>query len=165
MATTVTPIDPITLESQIYSPQDIGALSPDLISPVFDPSTDYIEYTISSPDESFQITDQNFNNFLITNTSADTGVAFSVDLDPERDLRNKGFNNGSYITLYRFLKNQLNSSSETRPYFIKEISPDRTELRLSSNIVTNDELTSLISSFKLTANSAEYFQDFYLNFC
>jgi len=164
MATIVTPIDPITLESQIYSPQDIGALSPDLISPVFDPSTDYIEYTISSPDESFQITDQNFNNFLITNTSADTGVAFSVDLDPERDLRNKGFNNGSYITLYRFLKNQLNSSSETRPYFIKEISPDRTELRLSSNIITNDELTSLISSFKLTTNSAEYFQDFYLNF-
>jgi hypothetical protein len=46
MATLITPIDPITLESQIYSPQDITALSPETISPVFDPSTDYVEYTI-----------------------------------------------------------------------------------------------------------------------
>lgn len=164
MATIITPIDPITLESQAYSSQDIGALSPETISPIFDPSIDYIEYTVSSPDESFQITDQNLEGFIISNAAADTGVAFSVDLDPEKDLRNKGFNNGSYITLYKFLRNQLNSSSETRPYFIKEISPDRTELRLSSNTITNDELTSLISNFKLLTNSAEYFQDFYLNF-
>jgi hypothetical protein len=164
MATIITPIDPITLESQIYSSQDIGALSPETVSPVFDPNIDYVEYTVSSPDKSFQITDQNLEGFIITNTAAGTGVAFSIDLNPEEDLRNKGFSNGSYITLYKFLRNQLNSSSDTRPYFIKEISPDRTELKLSSNTITNDELISLISNFKLLTNSAEYFQDFYLNF-
>ena len=164
MATLITPIDPITLESQIYSPQDITALSPETISPVFDPSTDYVEYTISSPDKSFQITDQTLEQFTIANSSADTGVAFSIDLDPERDLKSKGFNNGTYITLYKFLKNQLKSSSDNRAYFIKELSPDRTELRLASNTITNDELVSSVNDFKLTLNSSEYFQDFYLNF-
>jgi hypothetical protein len=164
MATLITPIDPITLESQTYSSQDVTALSPELVSPVFDPSMDYVEYTISSPDRSFQITDQALEKFTISNSSADTGVAFSIDLNPEDDLRSKGFSNGAYITLYKFLRNQLSSSSDDRAYFIKELSPDRTELKLASNTITNDDLISYVNDFKLTLNSSEYFQDFYLNF-
>ena len=49
-------------------------------------------------------------------------------------------------------------------YFIKEISPDRTELRLASNVISNDDLTTLANQFKAEINSSEYFQDFYLNF-
>jgi hypothetical protein len=67
MATTINNIDPITFETQTYSPQDTLAMSPEIVSPVFDPSKgDYVEYTIISSDSSFQITDQNLTNITIT---------------------------------------------------------------------------------------------------
>jgi hypothetical protein len=165
MATTITEINPITFETQTYSSQDVVAMSPEVVNSIFDPSRgSYVEYTILSPDNSFQITDQDLGGIIITSTEAGTGAVFNIDLDPERDLRNKGFANGEYNVVYKFLKNELNSSSDTRPYFIKEISPDRTELRLASNTLTNDELINIVNDFKLQINSSTYFQDFYLNF-
>jgi hypothetical protein len=165
MATLINEIDPITFETQNYTPQDVSAMSPEIVNPVFDPSRgDYIEYTIISPDNSFQITDQNLENIIITSTDASNGVVFNIDLDPERDLKNKGFSNGEYNVVYNFLQKELGSSSDNRAYFIKEISPDRTELKLASNIFSNDELVTLANDFKAQLNSSEYFQDFYLNF-
>lgn len=165
MAAIVNEINPVTFEIQTYSSQDVTAMSPEVINSVFDPNKgSYIEYTILSPDNSFQITDQNLEDITITSTEAGTGAVFNIDLDPERDLKNRGFINGEYNVIYKFLKNELSSSSDTRPYFIKEISPDRTELRLSSNIISNDELITIVNNFKQQINSLEYFQDFYLNF-
>jgi hypothetical protein len=165
MATLINEIDPITFETQNYSPQDISAMSPEIVNSVFDPSKgDYVEYTIISPDNSFQVTDQNLENIIITSTDASNGVVFNINLDPEKDLKNKGFTNGEYNVVYNFLRKELGSSSDNRAYFIKEISPDRTELKLASNIFSNDELVTLANDFKAQLNSSEYFQDFYLNF-
>ena len=165
MATLINEIDPITFELQTYSSQDVSAMSSEVVNPVFDPSKgDYVEYTIISSDNSFQITDQNLEKVVVTNIDANTGVVFNIDLNPEKDLRDKGFTNGEYNVVYNFLRNQLSSSSDNRPFFIKEISPDRTELRLASNIISNDDLVTLANQFKSQLNSSEYFQDFYLNF-
>ena len=166
MAVNIVNINPDTLEIQTYSPQDISVLSPDVISSLFDPSRgDYVEYTITTPNNSFQITDQNFIGVTVDNVAADTGVAFNANVDPEKDLRNKGFNNGEYNVIYRFLRNELNSSSNERIFFIKEISGDRTELRLGVNSLSNTSLEADIATFKTTLSSTlEYFQDFYLNF-
>ena len=166
MATLVTNIDPITLETQTYSPQDVSVLSPEVISPVFDPSKgDYVEYTIISPNRDFQITEQNLTNITVTSNDAINGAVFNINLNPENDLRNKGFNNGEYNVIYSFLKNELNSSSDDRIFYIKEISSDRTELKLATNNLTNTSLEVAVSNFKNTLNSdIQYFQDFYLNF-
>ena len=78
MATIINNIDPITLELQTYSSQDISVLSPEVISPIFDPSKgDYVEFTIISPNREFQITDQNLENISITSTDASTGATFN----------------------------------------------------------------------------------------
>ena len=166
MATIINPIDPITLEIQTYSPQDISILSPEVISPIFDPSRgDYVEFTIASPNQEFQVTDQNLENITITSTDASNGAVFNINLDPEKELRTRGFTNGEYNVIYNFLRKELNSSSEERIFYIKEISSDRTELKLGTNNLTNTSLEVLVNDFKSTLNSTpEYFQDFYLNF-
>jgi hypothetical protein len=166
MATLITSIDPITLETQTYSSQDVSVLSPETINSIFDPSKgDYVEFTILSPNQEFQITDQNLENISITSTDASDGVTFNVNLDPEKELRTRGFTNGEYNVIYNFLRKELNSSSEERIFYIKEISGDRTELRLGTNNLNNTSLEVLINNFKSALNSTpEYFQDFYLNF-
>ena len=137
MATLVTNIDPTTLEIQTYSPQDISVLSPEVINPIFDPSKgDYVEYTIVSPNRDFQITEQDLTNITVTSNNAADGAVFSINLNPEKDLRDKGFSNGEYNVIYNFLRKELNSSPEDRIFYIKEISGDRTELRLGTNALT-----------------------------
>jgi len=166
MATIINSINPVTLEIQTYSQQDISILSPEVVNSVFDFSRgDYVEFTILSPNRDFQITDQNLENISITSTDANNGAVFNVNLNPEKDLRDKGFTNGEYNVIYNFLRKELNSSPEERIFYIKEISGDRTELRLGTNDLTNISLEDLVYEFKLTLDSTlNYFQDFYLNF-
>jgi len=166
MAVTVSNINPSFLERQTYSSKDLNLIPVEVTNSIFDPSRNYIEYTIVSTNGSFQITNQNFTNYKIINdpSPSDSSVVFSIDINPEQDLKTQGFVNGEYNTVYRFLKNELSSSFDTRPYYIKEISNDRTEIRIVSNNISNSDIELLVLEFKLRLSSTPYFQDFYLNF-
>ena len=166
MAVTISNIDPIFLENQTYSFQDLGLIPVEITSSIFDPTKNYIEYTIIANNGTFEITNQNFIDYRIINdpSPSNTSVIFSVDINPEQDLRNQGFVEGEYNTIYRFLRNELSSSADTRPYYIKEISSDRTEIRIVSNTITNSDIELLAFEFKSRLSSTPYFQDFYLNF-
>ena len=166
MATIITNIDPNTLEAQNYSNQDINLIPIEEVSSQFDPFNNYVEYTIISTDGSFQITDQNFLDYKIINdySPTNTSVVYSVDINPENDLINKGFTNGEYNTIYNFLNNELGTNADNRAFFIKEISNDRTELKLASNILSNSDIESAYNNFREKLNNTPYFQDFYLNF-
>ena len=71
---------------------------------------------------------------------------------------------GTYYITYNFIDLLLNSSP-TNTYYISEISNDRTELRLSSTNLSDEQIingaTDFISQYNL---SSSYFPDFYLNF-
>jgi hypothetical protein len=166
MATIITNIDPNTLEAQNYSNQDINLIPIEEISSQFDPFNNYVEYTIISTDGSFQITDQSFLDYKIINdySPTNTSIVYSIDVDPENNLITRGFTNGEYNTIYNFLNNELNSNSDNRAFFVKEISSDRTELKLASNILSNADIESAYNNFKNKLTNTPYFQDFYLNF-
>jgi hypothetical protein len=166
MAVTVSNIDPVFLENQTYSFQDRGLIPIEVTNSIFNPDKNYIEYTIVANNGSFQITNQDFINYKIINdpSPSNTSIVYSVDLNPEQDLRDQGFVEGEYNTIYRFLRNELSSSAETRPYYIKEISSDRTEIRLVSNTISNSDIELTAFEFKSRLSSTPYFQDFYLNF-
>jgi hypothetical protein len=159
-------IDSETLQFQTYTPQDLDAIPSEVADSFWgnDGSKgEYAECTIISFDQTFQITDQSFQGLTTAGYASATGIAYNVSVDPEKTLRDKGFTGGNYNIIYRFLRNELSSSSDARPYFIKEISGDRTELRVATNFVSNDDLLKLVTEFKTRPNLG-YFQDFYLNF-
>jgi hypothetical protein len=167
MAAIINNIDPTTLEIQNYSFQDANLIPLDILASQFDSSLNYIEYTIASANQLFQITDQNFTDYSIINDTSpqDSQVIYNIDINPEENLRSRGFTNGEYNVIYNFLNNEISSSSDTRSYYIKDISSDRTEVKIVSNTIPNPELITLISDFKAKLNSTPtYFQDFYLNF-
>jgi len=163
MSAIINQINPITFELQTYTPQDLTSIPSEQVNSGWGGINSYAECTIISADGNFQITDQNFNNSLGSTFVADNGIAYNVDINPEKVLIDKGFTNGEYNIVFKFLNNELSSSSDTRPYLIKEITADRTELRLVSNFINNDDLIQLVTEFKSRPNSG-YFQDFYLNF-
>ena len=166
MATIITNIDPYTLDTQTYSNQDLNLIAFRETPSQFIPNQNYVEYTILSPDQSFQITDQNFNDYKIINNTSPAGsnIVYNIDINPESDLINKGFTNGEYNVIYNFLNNELNSSSDNRAYYIKDISSDRTEVRIASNIINNIGVEAVVNDFISRRDLSLYFQDFYLNF-
>ena len=67
-------------------------------------------------------------------------------MDPQKNLENSGYDLGTYNILYAFYRKRL-SSNLAEKYFISNISSDRTEIRLDSNIIPNDIIISSTNEF------------------
>jgi hypothetical protein len=147
-----------------YSPNQSGLIVNSEIPTVFNPSENYIEYTVIGVKNNTNFTSYNYTAYLTPdNTIIDTGSLSTIDIDAERDLISRGYNQGSYDVIYKFLNNELNSSPYSS-YYIKSISSDRTEISIATNNINNQVLESLYNTFSSKLNSQIYFQDFYLNF-
>jgi hypothetical protein len=149
-------IDPNTFEFQEYSPQDTNLINSTGVQSSFDPNTDNVEYFVYDLNGNILFQNANYPDYGYNN-----GV---ILLDPEKDLRNVGYTEGNYNTLYNFVKTKLGSTS-LDTYFISQISPDRTEIRLDTTRIPNEVVVT--SSIDLTleiANAVGSYYDFYLNF-
>ena len=87
----------------------------------------------------------------------------TIALNPEEDVYNAGFTNGTLYGIYNFVNLELSSSIDN-PYFLSEISSDRTEIRLKSNFISNNIIQSSFLSLSRTLNSTDYFDEFYISF-
>lgn len=150
-------ISPVTFEYQDYSSSDVALINAQSIQTSFDPKTDYIEYFIY--DLSNNIIYNDIDGFpyykLIDN---------QVSLDPVLDVTISGYTEGSYNTVYNFLRRRL-ASSPTNYYYIDEISADRTEIRLNTTQIPNAEVVFSTNEFINTIQSSSLaYVDFYLDF-
>jgi len=150
-------IDPNTFNLQNYSSEDNALIFSTTVESVFDPNIDGVEYFIY--DLNGNVIYQNVSNYpsyYINNNV--------ITLTPEENLKNAGYNEGTYNTLYNFIHPKLGSNSSNR-YFISQISSDRTEIRLDTTQIPNDVL--ITSSLELINDinlSKPGYYDFYLNF-
>ena len=159
MATIVTQI-PATTD---YVISDEILLNPSITQSSFDPSQNYIEYTIETPDKSFVATDYNYNNYSFPNDGVTSDYISNIIINPNNDIISLGYNSGEFNTYYNFLKNELDSSPFNQIFFIKEISYDRTEVTLGYTVDSSIVVFN-VNNFKTQLNSnPNYFQDFFLN--
>jgi len=145
-----------TFELQTYTPNDINLISTVDTFGTFDPTIDHIEYFIY---------DLN-NNILFSNVIGYPQFSLlnnNLVIDPEADLKSQNYTEGSYNTLYNFLRNRAGSSPLNR-YYIDQISSDRTELRLNTTAIPNGEVITSVGDFINYRNSSGTFIDFYLDF-
>lgn len=150
-------LDPDTFEYQDYNPTDENLITQSELDTNFSESTDYIE---------FYIFDENQNLIYPSSTIPLTSYNIKqgdVLLNPSKDLENLGFDIDTYNILYSFYRKRLASNTSSK-YFIKEISSDRTELRLDSNIINNNLIISSTNKFIQHREDSPYFVDFLLNF-
>ena len=158
---TINPVDPTTFEYQEYSEQDNNLISSSRLDTAFTMSTDYIEYYIYDDsknlvfplDTSSKIYDQ--RNYSV--------IDGDTILRPSENLKDIGYDNGTYYSTYNFYRKQL-SSDQFNNYYISEVSGDRTEVRLKSTTIPSDLIISSSNSFVQYREDADYFVDFLLNF-
>jgi hypothetical protein len=101
---------------------------------------------------------------VISNFTQTTASLYPIiQIDPVMDLQNTGYSSGEFNTVYNFFKNRLSNPID-KALFVKEISQDRTEVRLASTTLSDSEIESVANELINEINNTEYYVDFLLNF-
>ena len=159
--TVIIQVDPTTFEFQQYTEEDNILISSSRLDTAFTSSTDYIEYYAYDENQSLIFPlDNNIRAFELKNYSVIEG---DTCLYPAEDINEVGYDGGKYYSTYNFYRKLLGSDITTN-YYISEISGDRTELRLKSNIISDEDMVQSGNEFITSREESDYFVDFLLNF-
>ena len=172
-----------------YSDNDTRLINSFSLQEEFGSSSDYIESFLYDTSGNLLYSNYNYRNFklpvtsrLTPNSSSSFNINNSIpienigvesiitsgsslpiiEIDPVKDIQNLGYNSGEFKTQYNFFKNKI--SDYNSELFIKEISSDRTELRVCSTTFTNIELETKVTELINQATNSRYYTDFILNF-
>ena len=160
VSSSIQQINPSLLFNDGFELENSSLIPNEDYSGSFTPGINQIEFYVYDTQKSLQYSDYNFTDYQITqNTtpdavpvgataeqSANTAIGNSttdvVNLNPEVDIYNAGYNNGVLYGVYNFINNELSSSIDNK-YYISEISGDRTEIRIKSNYISNIQMKQL----------------------
>jgi len=166
-----------------YDSDDTNLLSPILLKEDFGNPNDYIEYFVYDAGGNLLNLNYSYKDFKLPTTygqtpgnynDISTGVISNYDsqsystlpiieIDPVKDLQNLGYTSGEFKVQYNFFNNKISDSSQAG-LFLKEISADRTELRIGSTTLTNEQIESGSLSLINEYSSSAYFTEYLLNF-
>ena len=160
---TVTRIDPANLTLQSYEPQDENLISQFDVTTALTGSS-YIEFFIYDNNQTLLYSTLNYTsyNVLADGQAAGNNEISQFNILPGNDTEDQGFDQGEYLAYYNFLTKQIGDPNTN--LFIQEISSDRTEIRLDSNILSNLDIVEQTNNFIQVRDESTYFVDFYLNF-
>lgn len=151
-------------QSQDLSLQDRQLITSNFINTAFGESNDYLELYIYDELGSLLEFDYDaFDYYPFLTANPKNNTYSNLVLDPEKDVRNRGYNRGNLKVQYNFYKKLFNSSANQN-YWIKEISTSRTELKLASQVISNIGIRDGFSAYENYANTKNYYPIFYLNF-
>lgn len=160
----------ITVNKIITNNNILSGSSSDLVTSKnmirnFGATEDYVELDISDPSGKHLFTILPFLNYKVPGTLAPTNTynIQELEFDPALDLQNLGVAYGDYVLTYNILRPKIVKSYDLS-FFIKEISPDRTEIRLNSNNIPNIEIENNTLDFIYEFQNQPYFKEFYINF-
>ncbi len=161
----ITPINPESFELQGYSPNDQNLVPLFNTSSDFNISEDIIELCVYDINQSLIYYDFDYRGYQIIQEGNPQGfdILSNITVNPEENLVELGFDQGEYNILYKFFNNKLGSSFNTR-YYIKEISPSRQEIRITSNELSNEEIETFTNEFITERENSSFFVDFKINF-
>ena len=160
----ITQIDPNNFSFQLYEPQDENLISN------FDVDTSLtgsscVEFFVYDNNQNLLYTTYKYTSYTVQNDGQSAGNDNDIStfiISPGTDTENQGFNQGEYVAYYNFLTKQIGDSNTN--LFISEISSDRTEIRLDSNILSDLDIVEQTNKFIQFREDSTYFVDFYLNF-
>ena len=132
--------------SQTYGEQDVNLISTFDVNTSFTTSS-YVEFFIYDNNQNILSTTYNFSQYTVLNDGQSPGTnndLSQIEINPEENLINLGYDQGQYTTYYNFFNKQV--GSDLQQLYISEISSDRTEIRLDSTSLTNTDIVEQANS-------------------
>lgn len=151
-------------EYEDYSSIDKQALDSFEVISNFDPFSNNVELHIYSLDGERLKSVIPFNNYSFLQTSETaTGKAYTVTLDPALDSVDNNYKYGGVNLLYNFTDNLYSDTKNPVKFILKEISGDRTELKLKAVGLEDSSVVAITNAIIEDLNSSSDFNDFRVN--
>jgi len=175
-------VNPSLLFDDGFELQNNSVIPSSNFSGSFTEGVNNIEFYIYNAQKNIQYSNYNFSDYQITANSLPAGTppvgqtqqqaltgsytTNEVSINPESDIYNAGYGNGTLYGVYNFVNYQLNSNAfgNGDQYYLSEISGDRTEIRIKSNYISNDQIQLSYIQFEQTIVSTDFFDEFYISF-
>ena len=161
MASTIDQISPDNFSIQLYNSSDTDLIPTINIDNNLNENSS-IEFYIYDLNKKIQYSNPLYNSYTVLNSPPPLNSISQINIDPQNDILNIGFNSGIYVAYYNFINKIIGSNIE--PLYISEISSDRTEIRLDSTSLPNIDIVEKTNAFISLRDNTPYFIDFYLNF-
>jgi hypothetical protein len=120
--------------------EDLNLLNLQVKNQTFGFENDYIEYFVYDGGGNLINSNYNYRDFKLPSDSYLTpGSKLPIiEIDPTTDLQSLGYISGQFKTQYNFQTKKVSSSDAD--LFISEISDNRTEIGIKSNIISSEDL-------------------------
>jgi hypothetical protein len=161
---TLSQIQSQNVDTVTYNEDDVNLLNGNLILRQFGLTNDYIEQVLYDPAGNLVNINYNYVNQQIQQTLVSSeNTTSEVVINPETDLQQLGYTSGEFKLLYNFFRKKIGNGN-ANPFYIKEISSDRTEIRVATNNISNSDLQVQVQSLINEIQTTTYYKDFLLNF-
>lgn len=151
-------------EYEDYSSVDKQVLDSFEVISNFDPFSNNVELHIYSVDGERLKSINPFSNYSFLQTSETaTGKAYTITLDPAKDSVNNNYKYGGVNLLYNFTDNLFSDTKNPVKFILKEISGDRTELKLKAVGLEDSSVVAITNAIAEDLNSSSDFNDFRVN--
>ena len=144
-----------------YDIKDINNRHSRTIPRKFGRIQDFVEIFICDLNDNIIDEINNFQNYELGNTNGD--LSNEIVFDPVNILGQIGYTSGVFKIKVNLQRNFLKNISG-RVWHIKEISPSRKELRISSSDLEPANIVDVYTDYINNSTSALFFKDFVLNF-
>jgi hypothetical protein len=119
--------------------------------------------TVPTPNIAGNIQTDNIG--IISTLDTGSGAIYPIiEIDPIKDVQSFGYSSGEFKVRYNLFQNKISNSTE-KALYVKEISQDRTEIRLASTTLTDADIETATNALISEINSTPtYYVDYLLNF-
>jgi hypothetical protein len=147
-----------------YTPQDEELMIPVVQQETFGQPNDYIEYFVFDLGGTTLNSDYNYRAYKLPATSAySQSLLPNLEIDPIEDIKNLGYESGEVTVRYNFFR-KISGEPFDNSLYIQQISSDRTELRVNSTVLSNQQLSAIVSGFAQKQADVPYYYYVLLNF-
>lgn len=126
---------------------------------------DYIEYHVYTKANTLLYSNYNYSDYKVPGDLQGSEETYTeeIQLFPETIVQQLGFTYGTFVVQFNILRKKIVDINQ-KIFFIKEISNDRTEIRVSTNDISNLSIEEGVLNFLFEIQNSSYFKDFLLDF-
>ena len=144
--------------------QDLTIVPTKTLIRKFGKPEDNVELFIYDLNGNLLLSRENFRGYRPPDQISDpNGLYNEINIDYTHTLKTLGFTSGQYNMVLGFYRKVI-LNNFTKPFYISEISPSRREIKIKSNLLTDEDMISGFNDIIGAIESSAYFREFILNF-
>ena len=131
----------------------------------FGTAEDYIEYHVYTKGGVLIYSNYDYRDYKVPGTLQGSSTTYTEELEvyPGPIVESLGFTFGTYVVQFNIFRKKIFDTNQ-KVFFIKEISNDRTEIRVTSNLISSNDIETGVMNFLYEIQNSTYFKDFLINF-